>query len=1775
MPRVVIEYTSTGEAKVIGGLKGIQKETGGLAKSASKMGDVFKTAFGNIIANLATGALSAFTGALKGSLDAFLGYEKGLVQFKAISGATEADMSSLADEVTRLGSVTPKSAGEISEMTVSLARAGLNAQQAEQALNGIVQGSIASGESLENFGSILATTANVFGFFEPGMIDFLGDEITDTGEKFDKATALIVAGANSSNQSVADLGAAMKNMGGAVTTANKGLEDGIYLTQVLAQTGVVGGEAGTVGKNIFNTLTEAQGLMEGTIESASAMSTKAANVFKKYGISLSDANGELLDAPELMARISSAFQSIENPAERAAFATEAFGRLHGSKIAAALGLSLTELERLNAGLLNNELAFAQTSDVMQEGFGGAIARMQSALEGLQIQLAGAIAPALTLATDLFTGFMNSMGEAASQVQGLDLLSGIYDQVVTFGQLIGQSVGQILAQFITLGTNIMQNIAPSFSAFATAAGDRLFSLANIIEVIIQKINDTPAAIAMISGLINAVLGIATTMTTIVTDAINFLFDGFMSLGDIELPGIGELVETWKNNFQEFGEVAGSAFDAIVPKVQAVASFLGENLGGVFGGIIETVVVLGQALGDAFGNIMPALQAFGSELYDRIQPAFEGLTSAIANAFGIAQDGFPLMQNGLSGIIAFLTHIVTWLLESEFLIGGISRSVNFLVGLVTVIVNVLSVASQIVQGIAGAVGFLVGKFMELYNIVSAVVSAIASLDIAALGKLLSGDIAGFLAGAKGEVQELKQEVETIGDGVNSQPTNELTDALKAANEEAAKLGKDGVSPEFINSQRELLETAKERAKTNDETIKQLKEEQKQVQSITTASAEERKNKEAKLKSIRESLSALQQENKVIKEPGNELSKVIAGYDSQLGAYTTTVKQQGILEEELTDDIESEAATRKEAIQSVVPASIPPVNVPINADVNSINPNAINQQLEQNPGEMPVDLYADGSGVDGADAEIEAARKKADDAVTAKALELQYKVADGTLDQAEADAEISKLKAEVSMEFAVSDEDKIAALKEVEAAQKEANQILKDAIDEEVSLFKSAQSRKSTALDVQKLAIQDNVNGYEAQVRAIEMSTKLLESQKALLEASFSIEEARANLENAVNNAQLSRLDTAQNISKELEDENLNAEKRKRLEQELTRLGFAKNADSLKILEAKNRKEAQIDQEKKAQQEAEFTRELAINDLEAQRNLQVAKRAELEAKISAMKAEQDILSAQQDQLNAQVKIKEAEADIQKAKIDGDEAALAAAYAKLEAANFEMDATKQQIGLAQQIAKETKNNIGFMSQEVANTQKINAAQREQIKLQQEAKRVELERQNQQNSFDRDVRLIDAKIDRIEASESAATEAGTKAGKTASKAAQKATKDNPINLEIDGDISPVSELDKEIKKLETEVDIASQLGLDTTDAQSELDALNAKKAELVSASKVDEDGLVQAGLSADLAQKELEIQLAQNEQSILKTALMERQLEITMLQLQLQTQLAKAEADTALAEQEKLVSDKQAAFNELRNKVLKGDLFGTVTQEDRDKLKELEAELLAENEKLESLQSQSEIYDNLAEKAMKLSDDKADIANTDEALTATEQALLDLETRRAEQAERTLKAKKGMGATGNLEIADIASVPGRRMGGLVQDGRLYQVAESGRELLATPQGLQLLSGDKSGKTYLMPGQNGYVHNASETRSILAGKRAARYGHSVGSSLVSMGANSPANAHSAKVQALLVSIDRKLDKLKPELEINGLSIQNTISSLSDLRVANIAENKLIEELQKLKSRLSK
>ena len=142
-------------------------------------------------------------------------------------------------------------------------------------------------------------------------------------------------------------------------------------------------------------------------------------------------------------------------------------------------------------------------------------------------------------------------------------------------------------------------------------------------------------------------------------------------------------------------------------------------------------------------------------------------------------------------------------------------------------------------------------------------------------------------------------------------------------------------------------------------------------------------------------------------------------------------------------------------------------------------------------------------------------------------------------------------------------------------------------------------------------------------------------------------------------------------------------------------------------------------------------------------------------------------------------------------------------------------------------------------------------------------------------------------------------------------------------------------------------------------------------------------------------------------------------------------------------------------------------------------------------------------------------------------------------------------------------------MGGLAGYNRLYEVAESGRELFTSPSGMMLLQN----RGLFTPPESGYIHNARETESILAGKRLARYGHGVGASIAR---SKPGIVRDDSTLKLLKSINKKLEKLdRPELQVNGLNVKNIISSMSDLKVANIAENKLLDELKQLKRGLHK
>lgn len=170
--------------------------------------------------------VSAFIGAVKGAAE----LEAKLSEVKSVSGATAAEMVLLRKTAEEAGATTKFTATEGADALGNLARAGLNARQAIEALPAVLQLAQAGGIGLAQASEYV--TKVVMG---------MGLAFSDAGRVAD----VLAAGANASNTSVTGLAEAMSYAAPVAKSLNLGLEFTVAVIGKFADAGIDASRAGT------------------------------------------------------------------------------------------------------------------------------------------------------------------------------------------------------------------------------------------------------------------------------------------------------------------------------------------------------------------------------------------------------------------------------------------------------------------------------------------------------------------------------------------------------------------------------------------------------------------------------------------------------------------------------------------------------------------------------------------------------------------------------------------------------------------------------------------------------------------------------------------------------------------------------------------------------------------------------------------------------------------------------------------------------------------------------------------------------------------------------------------------------------------------------------------------------------------------------------------------------------------------------------------------------------------------------------------------------------------------------------------------------------------------------------------------------------------------------------------------------------------------------------------------------------------------------------------
>lgn len=223
-------------------------------------------------------------------------FDKQMSEVGAVANATAGEMDELRKAAIEAGAATVFSARDAAQAEAELAKAGIStADILSGALTGSLDLASAGSLSLADSATIAASAMNTFGL--------AGDDVSHIAD-------VLAAGANKSAANVEDLGLALQQVGLVAAQNNLTLDETVAVLSAMADRGLRGSDAGTSLKTALQRL--------------SAPMDKARELMEALGISMYDANGNIVSIVDVAGQLQTTLKDLA-PAQRNAALQTIFG----------------------------------------------------------------------------------------------------------------------------------------------------------------------------------------------------------------------------------------------------------------------------------------------------------------------------------------------------------------------------------------------------------------------------------------------------------------------------------------------------------------------------------------------------------------------------------------------------------------------------------------------------------------------------------------------------------------------------------------------------------------------------------------------------------------------------------------------------------------------------------------------------------------------------------------------------------------------------------------------------------------------------------------------------------------------------------------------------------------------------------------------------------------------------------------------------------------------------------------------------------------------------------------------------------------------------------------------------------------------------------------------------------------------------------------------------------------------------------------------------------
>lgn len=341
--------------------------------------------------------------------------QRGTAEFKALETAAR-----------DVGKTTEFTATQAAQGLNFLAKAGFNAQFSIKSLKSIVDFATAAEIDFATAADIASDSLGAFGL-----------DSTDVDKKMaglQRVMDVMSMTANRTNTSVEELFESAKDGAPIASAAGVSIETFSAAMGFLASNGIKASKAGTAAKNITLAL--------------AGVGNKAAEVFKRMGISLDDGTGNLRDQFDVLDELRDKM-SVMGTAQRVPLIEAIFGKIPiaaASKLLDPAGASVRgfrkELEAANG-------SSKRTAEFIRNDVQGSMDSLSSAIEGVKISLFSMNEGPLKRTIDRMTEWVR----ANESVIATRISEFISDLIMNFDEIVrrGKQVAGVIALFVALST----------------------------------------------------------------------------------------------------------------------------------------------------------------------------------------------------------------------------------------------------------------------------------------------------------------------------------------------------------------------------------------------------------------------------------------------------------------------------------------------------------------------------------------------------------------------------------------------------------------------------------------------------------------------------------------------------------------------------------------------------------------------------------------------------------------------------------------------------------------------------------------------------------------------------------------------------------------------------------------------------------------------------------------------------------------------------------------------------------------------------------------------------------------------------------------------------------------------------------------------------------------------------------------------------------------------------------------------------------------------------